>query len=44
MGLLGFSEIFSTASTLNAYRERFYNNSIQSISQGANDATKIMGR
>lgn len=43
MGLLGFSEIFSTASTLNAYRERFYNNSIQSISQGANDATKNNG-
>lgn len=43
LGLLGFSEIFSTASTLNAYRERFYNNSIQSISQGANDATKNNG-
>jgi len=43
MGLLGFSEIFSTASTLNAYRERFYNNSIQSINQGANDATKTNG-
>lgn len=42
-GLLGFSEIFSVGSSLSAYRERFYNNDIQSIGQGANDGTKNNG-
>ncbi|UFH54270.1 TonB-dependent receptor [Spirosoma sp. KNUC1025] len=39
-GLLGYSQIGNTQTYLNAYRERFYNNDIQSISQGANDGTK----
>lgn len=38
--LFGFSELYNTGDTLSAYRERFYNNDIQSIGQGANDATK----
>lgn len=38
--LLGYSEIDNVQHTLNAYRERFYNNDIQSISQGTNDGTK----
>lgn len=39
-GLLGYSEIDYTEHTLSAYRERFYSNDIQSISQGTNDGTK----
>ncbi|SFE66377.1 SusC/RagA family TonB-linked outer membrane protein [Spirosoma endophyticum] len=39
-GLLGYSQIGNTQTFLTAYRERFYNNDIQSISQGANDGTK----
>ncbi|GAB4033886.1 SusC/RagA family TonB-linked outer membrane protein [Spirosoma gilvum] len=39
-GLLGYSQIGNTQTFLNAYRERFYNNDIQSIGQGANDGTK----
>jgi len=39
-GLLGYSEIDNVADTLTAYRERFYNNDIQSIGQGANDGTR----
>lgn len=39
-GLLGYSELYNKGNSLSAYRERFYNNSIQSIGQGANDATK----
>jgi TonB-linked SusC/RagA family outer membrane protein len=39
-GLLGYSQIGNTQTYLNAYRERFYSNDIQSISQGANDGTK----
>lgn len=42
-GLLGFSELYNRGDTLTAYRERFYNNDIQSIGQGANDATKDNG-
>ncbi len=38
--LAGFSELYNTGDTLTAYRERFYNNDIQSLEQGANDATK----
>ena len=38
--LLGYSEIGNKQNTLTAYRERFYNNNIQSISQGANDGTR----
>lgn len=38
--LVGFSQIYNVSSNLNAYRERFYNNEIQSLSQGANDVTK----
>lgn len=38
--LLGYSEISNKQNTLSAYRERFYNNDIQSISQGTNDGTK----
>lgn len=39
-GLLGYSQIGTTQTFLTAYRERFYNNDIQSIGQGANDGTK----
>jgi TonB-linked SusC/RagA family outer membrane protein len=39
-GLLGYSELYNQGQSLSAYRERFYNNDIQSIGQGANDATK----
>ncbi len=42
-GLLGFSELYNNGNNLTAYRERFYNNDIQSIGQGANDATKDNG-
>lgn len=42
-GLLGYSEIDNKQNTLTAYRERFYNNSIQSINQGTNDGTKSNG-
>ncbi|WP_207534544.1 SusC/RagA family TonB-linked outer membrane protein [Desertivirga arenae] len=38
--LAGYSEIHNNQNYLSAYRERFYNNDIQSIGQGANDATK----
>jgi TonB-linked SusC/RagA family outer membrane protein len=39
-GLLGHSEISNTQNYLTAYRERFYNNDVSSIGQGANDGTK----
>ncbi|KAA6440619.1 TonB-dependent receptor [Dyadobacter flavalbus] len=39
-GLLGYSQIGNTQTFLSAYRERFYNNNIGSISEGANDGTK----
>jgi TonB-linked SusC/RagA family outer membrane protein len=39
-GLLGYSQIGNTQNFLTAYRERFYNNDIGSIGQGANDGTK----
>lgn len=38
--LAGYSRIQSTTNNLSAYRQSFYNNEIQSLSQGANDATK----
>lgn len=38
--LAGYSQIEHDNSYLNAYRERFYNNDVQSISQGTNDPTK----
>jgi TonB-linked SusC/RagA family outer membrane protein len=39
-GLLGYSQIGNIQTNLTAYRERFYNNNIQSIGQGTNDGTK----
>lgn len=36
----GYSQIQNTANNLSAFRQSFYNNDIQSLSQGANDATK----
>lgn len=39
-GLIGYSEIYNNGNSLAAYRERFYNNDIQSIGQGASDATR----
>lgn len=39
-GLLGYSQIGNIQTNLTAYRERFYNNDIQSIGQGTNDGTK----
>ena len=38
--LVGYSQIGNTQTFLSAYRERFYNNDIGSINQGANDGTK----
>lgn len=38
--LAGYSQIGNTQTFLTAYRERFYNNDITSIGQGANDGTK----
>ena len=38
--LAGYSEIENDQTFLSAYRERFYNNDIQSLSQGTNDGTK----
>jgi TonB-linked SusC/RagA family outer membrane protein len=41
--LAGYSQIDDKTSTLNAYRQDFYNNEIQSISQGASDGTQDNG-
>jgi TonB-linked SusC/RagA family outer membrane protein len=38
--LAGYSEIRNKVSQLSAFRQNFYNNDIQSIGQGTNDATK----
>ncbi|WP_229310907.1 SusC/RagA family TonB-linked outer membrane protein [Larkinella soli] len=38
--LAGYSQIGNTQNFLSAYRERFYNNDIGSIGQGANDGTR----
>ena len=38
--LAGYSQISNKQTFLSAYRERFYNNDITSIGQGANDGTK----
>lgn len=38
--LVGYSEIGNKQNNLSAYRERFYNNDLQSINQGASDATR----
>jgi len=39
-GLLGYSEIYNKQNFLNAYRQNFYNNDVQSLNGGANDGTK----
>ncbi len=41
--LAGYSQITNDNSTLTAYRQGFYNNDLQSIGQGTNDATKDNG-
>ncbi len=41
--LAGYSQIANDHSTLNASRRNFYNDDVQSIGQGANDATKDNG-
>jgi TonB-linked SusC/RagA family outer membrane protein len=41
--LAGYSQIEDKSTTLTAYRQDFYNNDVQSIGQGANDATKSNG-
>ncbi|SKB96966.1 TonB-linked outer membrane protein, SusC/RagA family [Sphingobacterium nematocida] len=41
--LLGYSQIQNKTNNINAFRQVFYNNDIQSIGQGANDATKNNG-
>ncbi len=38
--LAGYSQIDNVQTTLSAYRQNFYNNDIQSISQGASDGTQ----
>lgn len=41
--LAGYSQIRNVGNNVNAFRQNFYNNNIQSISQGANDNTKNNG-
>ena len=41
--LAGYSQIQFTSNSLSAYRQNFYNNDVQSIGQGADDATKSNG-
>lgn len=41
--LVGYSQIHNTNYGLSAYRQDFYNNDVQSIGQGADDATKTNG-
>ncbi|WP_051664120.1 TonB-dependent receptor [Dyadobacter crusticola] len=41
--LVGYSQISNNGNNVNAFRQNFYNNNIQSISQGANDNTKNNG-
>jgi len=41
--LLGYSQIDNKSTSIWAYRQDFYNNDVQSIGQGANDATKDNG-
>ncbi len=41
--LLGYSQIQNNSNNLNAFRQGFYNNDVQSIGQGTNDATKSNG-
>ena len=41
--LAGYSQIENKNSSLSAYRQGFYNNDLQSIGQGTNDATKDNG-
>lgn len=41
--LAGYSQITNSGNNLNAFRQNFYNNDIQSIGEGANDATKNNG-
>lgn len=38
--LAGYSQISFTSNTLSAYRQDFYNNDVQSLNGGADDATK----
>lgn len=38
--LAGYSEIVNQVKNLSAFRQAFYNNEIQSLSQGANDGTR----
>jgi len=38
--LAGYSQIENQSNTLSAYRQQFYNNDVQSIGQGADNATK----
>ncbi len=38
--LAGYSEISNTATSISAYRERFYNNAVTSLGQGTNDGTR----
>ncbi|MEJ7694078.1 SusC/RagA family TonB-linked outer membrane protein, partial [Daejeonella sp.] len=42
-GLAGYSEIQNSGGSLTAFRQGFYNNDIQAIGQGTNDATKSNG-
>ncbi|MDR2969110.1 MAG: TonB-dependent receptor [Tannerellaceae bacterium] len=39
-GIAGYSEIHSEGDNLEGYRQNFYNNDLQTISSGANDATR----
>ena len=38
--LLGYSQIKNDGNSLSAFRQNFYNNDVQSVGQGINDATK----
>jgi TonB-linked SusC/RagA family outer membrane protein len=39
----GYAQIYHFNTTISAYRQNFYNNDVQSIGQGVNDATKNNG-
>jgi TonB-linked SusC/RagA family outer membrane protein len=41
--LIGYSQIEDKSTSLSAFRQDFYNNDVQSIGQGADDATKSNG-
>ncbi|MEI9917574.1 MAG: SusC/RagA family TonB-linked outer membrane protein [Bacteroidota bacterium] len=41
--MAGYAQIYHFNTTISAYRQQFYNNDVQSLGQGVNDATKNNG-